>query len=231
MTIQTNWNLTEYFFTGLDDPRLQANIDAILPLAESFAKKYRGVIKTFTTPEQVLGYYADYEKMSHEMGTGSIYLSYLQSLDTQNDAVIKKMGELECIFIEASSKLLFISQEWKELGYEKIMAFSDDPLLAGYRNALVSKADNLQYVLGEREEFVLNEKSRALGVVESLREELTNSYTFEIELDGKKKTVTEEEIRSLRSSPDRETRRKSYESLRAVYNSKQAQITLGNIYA
>jgi len=91
MTLQTNWNLTKYFFSGLDDSRLQANIDAILPLAEAFAKKYRNTIKAFSTSEQVLEYYADYEKMSHEMGTGSIYLSYLQSLDTQNDAVIKKM--------------------------------------------------------------------------------------------------------------------------------------------
>lgn len=231
MTIQTNWNLTKYFFTGLDDPRLEANIDAIIPLADAFAKKYQNIIKTFTTSEQVLEYYADYEKMSHDMGTGGIYLSYLQSLDTQNDAVIKKMGELECIFIDASSKLLFISQEWKELGYEKLMAFSHNPMLSDYKNALVSKADNLKYILGEREEFVLNEKSRALGVVESLREELANSYTFDIELDGEKKTITEEEVRSLRSSPDRETRRKSYESLRQVYNSKQAQITLGNIYA
>jgi len=231
MTLQTNWNLTKYFFSGLDDPRLQANIDAILPLAETFEKKYHNIIKTFSTPEQVLEYYADYEKMSHEMGTGSIYLSYLQSLDTQNDAVIKKMGELECIFIEASSRLLFISQEWKELGYEKIMSFANNPLLADYKNALASKADNLRYVLGEREEFVLNEKSRALGVVEGLREELTNSYSFEIEIDGKKKIVTDEEIRSLRTSPNREIRKKSYESLRAVYNSKQAQITLGNIYS
>ena len=111
------------------------------------------------------------------------------------------------------------------------MALANNPLLAEYKNALVSKADNLRYILGEHEEAVLNEKSRALGVVESLREELANSYSFEIELNGGKKTMTEEEIRSLRSSPDRETRRKSYESLRSVYNSKQAQITLGNVYA
>lgn len=231
MTIQTNWNLTKYFFTDLDDPRLEANIHDIPLLADAFAKKYQDKIKAFTTPKQVLEYYGDYEKMSHDMGTGSIYLSYLQSLDTQNDTVIKKMGELEYIFIEASSKLLFISQEWKELGYRKIMDFALNPLLADYKNALVSLADNLRYILGEKEEFVLNEKSRALGVVESLREELANSYSFEIELDGEKKTITEEEVRSLRSSPDRETRRKSYESLRQVYNSKQAQITLGNIYA
>jgi len=166
MTLQTNWNLTKYFFTGLNDPKLLSNIDSILPLADAFSKKYQGIIKTFSTPEQILEYYADYEKMSHEMGTGGTYLSYLQSLDTQNNAVIKKLGELECIFVEASSKLLFISQEWKELGYDKIMAFADNPLLQDYKNALVSSAANLKYILSEREEFVLNEKSRALGVVE-----------------------------------------------------------------
>ena len=166
MTIQTNWNLTKYFFSGLDDSRLKANIDSILPLSDAFAEKYQNRIKTFTTAEQVLEYYVDYERMSHEMGTGGIYLSYLQSLDTQNNEVIKKMGELEYIFIQASSKLLFISQEWKELGYEKIISFVNDPLLKDYKNALVSKADNLKYILGEKEEMVLNEKSRALGVVE-----------------------------------------------------------------
>lgn len=231
MNLQTDWNLEKYFFSGLDDPRLEANISSILPLARTFVEKYRNRIKNFNAPEQVLEYYADYEQMSHEMGTGGIYLSYLQSLDTQNDAVIKKMGELEYIFMQASSELLFISQEWKELGYEKIIAFAENPVLADYKNALVSQAENLRYILGEREEFVLNEKSRALGVVEGLREELANSYTFEIELDGEKKTMTEEEIRSFRTSPDREIRRKSYESLRQVYSNKQAQITLGNIYS
>lgn len=137
MAIQTNWNLNKYFFSGLDDPLLLVNINSILPLAEAFAKKYQNNIKSFSTAEQVLEYYADYEKMSHDMGTGSIYLSYLQSLDTQNDAVIKKMGELEYVFIEASSRLLFISQEWKELGYEKIMNFANDPALISYKNALV----------------------------------------------------------------------------------------------
>ncbi len=231
MSFQTTWDLARYFYTGLDDPKFTNALENIIPETDAFAEKYRGKIKNFRTPEEVLEYYRDYERISHDMGTPGVYLSYLQSLDTQNDTVIKKMGELEYTFINASTKLLFISQEWKELGYEQVMVFANDPALREYKNALVSKADNLKYLLGEKEELVLNEKSRALGVIESLREELANSYTFEIELDGVKKTVTEEEIRSLRSSPDRETRRKSYKSLRAVYNNKQAQITLGNIYS
>ena len=42
--------------------------------------------------------------------------------------------------------------------------------------------------------------------------------------------MTEEEVRSYRQHTDRSIRREAYASLRRVYNSKQAQIALGNIY-
>lgn len=49
-------------------------------------------------------------------------------------------------------------------------------------------------------------------------------------IDGEERKLTEEEVRSYRQHTDRNIRRESYESLRRVYNSKQTQITLGNIY-
>jgi oligoendopeptidase F len=42
--------------------------------------------------------------------------------------------------------------------------------------------------------------------------------------------MTEEEVRSYRQHTDRSIRREAYVSLRSVYNTKQNQITLGNIY-
>ena len=49
-------------------------------------------------------------------------------------------------------------------------------------------------------------------------------------IHGEKKTLTEEEVRAYRQSPDRVLRREAMESLRRVYNTKQNQISLGNIY-
>ena len=42
--------------------------------------------------------------------------------------------------------------------------------------------------------------------------------------------MTEEEVRSYRQHTDRGIREEAYRSLRRVYNSKQNQIALGNIY-
>ncbi len=51
-----------------------------------------------------------------------------------------------------------------------------------------------------------------------------------MQIDGVEKILTEEEVRSYRQHPERTLREASYRSLRDVYNTKQNQISLGNIY-
>lgn len=230
MPYPTEWNLTRYFYTGLDDPKLAADIANILPLTLAFSEKYATVFGKFTTPEQILEFYADYTKLSHEMATSSYYLFYRSSLDTQDLEVTKRMWEVDYIYTEASNLMLFVAQGWKEIGYERILEWSNDPKLAAYKNDLVSTADNIKYILGEKEEKVLNIKSRPLGLANSLHDELTGSYEFMMTIDGVEKKLTEEEVRSYRQHTDRSVRIEAYKSLRRVYNTKQNQISLGNIY-
>lgn len=110
------------------------------------------------------------------------------------------------------------------------MEWSTLPELARYRNDLLSTADGIKYILGEREEYVLNLKSRPLGLAGSLHDELTGSYEFTMTIAGEEKKLTEEEVRSYRQHTDRSIREEAYRSLRRVYNTKQNQISLGNIY-
>lgn len=140
------------------------------------------------------------------------------------------MGEIDYISTEASNQLLFVAQGWKEIGYDRIMTWSRDPKLAKYRNDLVGTAEGIKHILGEREEYVLNMKSRPLGLAGSLHDELTGSYEFTMNIGGEEKKMTEEEVRSYRQHTDRSIRKEAYRSLRRVYNSKQNQIALGNIY-
>jgi oligoendopeptidase F len=164
------------------------------------------------------------------MATPSYYLFYRSSLDTQDLAVTKRMGEVDYIYTEASNRLLFVAQGWKQIGYDRIIAWANDLSLVRYKNDLLSTADSIRYILGEAEEKVLNLKSRPLSLANSLHDELTGSYEFTMTIAGEVKKLTEEEVRSYRQHTDRNIRRESYESLRRVYNSKQAQISLGNIY-
>jgi oligoendopeptidase F len=230
MAYPTNWNLSRYFYTGLDDNKLIQDIHSILPQTEEFAHKYETIFGNFTEVEQILGFYDDYTKLSYEIAKPSYYLFYKSSLDTQDLDVTKKMGEVDYIYTEASNKLLFVAQWWKQIGYEKIFEWSRDPNLAKYKNDLVSTADGIKYILGEKEEYILNLKSRPLGLAGSLHDELTGSYEFTMSIDWEAKIMTEEEVRSYRQHTDRSVREEAYKSLRRVYNTKQTQIALGNIY-
>ncbi len=230
MSYPTNWNLARYFYSGLDDPRLDADIASILPLATEFATKYEKIFGTFTESAQILDFYRDYTEMSHRMATPSYYLFYRSSLDTQDLSVTKKMWEVDYIYNEAANKLLFVAQWWKQIGYDRIMEWSGLPELARYKNDLLSTADGIRYILGEREEYVLNLKSRPLGLAGSLHDELTGSYEFTMTIAWEEKKLTEEEVRSYRQHTDRSIREEAYRSLRRVYNTKQNQISLGNIY-
>lgn len=173
----TSWNLPHYFYDSLTDARIDADIATWLPVTQAFAERYRGKIKQFSTPEEVLEYY-EYNETMDMVGKKTMhYLSYLSALDTQDTEVQKKLGELEYLGIQLSELTLFVSQEWKELGADKIRAFAESPLLAAYRNDLIETANSVQYVLEEKVEQALNKKSRALGIF-GLHEELRSSFTF-----------------------------------------------------
>jgi oligoendopeptidase F len=230
MSYPTSWNLARYFYSGLDDPRLAADIAQILPITKAFSEKYSTKFAKFTLPSEMLEFYQTYTALSYDMARASYYLFYRSSLDTQDLAVTKRMGEVDYIYTEASDLMLFVAQGWKEIGYDLIMEWSRDPLLARYKNDLISTADGIKYILGEGEERVLNIKSRPLGLAWALHDELTGSYEYMMTIDGVEKKLTEEEVRSYRQHTDRAVREESYRSLRRVYNSKQNQIALGNIY-
>ena len=183
MSYPTSWNLARYFYSGLGDPKLAADIAQIMPLTKAFSEKYREKFAKFTTPEQILEFYTDYTELSHTMASPSYFLFYRSSLDTQDLEVTKKMGEIDYIYTEASEHMLFVAQGWKEIGYDRIMEWSRDPKMARYRNDLVSTADGIRYILSEPEEKVLNIKSRPLGLANTLHDELTGSYEYTMMID------------------------------------------------
>ncbi len=230
MPTPTSWNLPHYFYDSLTDARIDADIATWLPVTQAFAERYRGKIKQFSTPEEVLEYY-EYNETMDMVGKKTMhYLSYLSALDTQDTEVQKKLGELEYLGIQLSELTLFVSQEWKELGADKIRAFAESPLLAAYRNDLIETANSVQYVLEEKVEQALNKKSRALGIF-GLHEELRSSFEFPWTWeDGTEKKLTEEEIRAFAKNPNRDIRKKASESMNSVYLIHQNQITLGNLY-
>jgi thiamine phosphate synthase YjbQ (UPF0047 family) len=54
MTYSLSWNLARYFYADLADPKLQKDIENILPTTREFSKKYEHTFHTFITVDQIL---------------------------------------------------------------------------------------------------------------------------------------------------------------------------------
>lgn len=231
MKIQTKWDLPRYFYTSIDDPRLDQDIAAIMPAVDEFCQKFIGKIAQIKTPTELLVYYLESERLDALTSKPGHFLFYTYSLDTQNTTVQKKMGELELLGLRMNEKMLFIGQEFKQIGEDKLREFAQEESLEPYKNDLLSRADSIKYLLEEKQELVINKKARPLGVLGNIHDELRNSLTFSIVIDGKKKTMTEEEVRQYARDTDRSLRRKSAASMRKSYLTPQNQLVFGNTYS
>jgi oligoendopeptidase F len=227
--IKTNWNL-DYFYKDLNDKNLNNDINSIMPLVLSFKKKYENKIKHFK-PNDFLIFFKEKNKISYIINKISFYLNYRLALETQNQDLIKKNAEFEVLLTNISNELLFISDEFKTIGYNKLIKLSNQPQLKEYQNYFYQTAKSIKYLLNKKCEFVLNHKENSgVNAFINLYNELVNSFVFEIVIDGKKKFLTESEVRTLKLSSNEKIRQKAQESLRKVYNDKKVIITLANTY-
>ena len=115
MQYQTSWDLSKYFYKDLSDPALQKDIETFKEKAEKFIKKYKWKIQKFQTPQDLVKFYKDEEDLWKEITKVFHYLFYLQSLDSQNQQVIKKLLEVETLYREIEEKMVFVDEEFKKL--------------------------------------------------------------------------------------------------------------------
>ena len=231
MTYKYNWNLEKYFYNWIDDKNLENDLKSVIQDIQNFIKKYKWKIQNFQKAEEVLQYYQDDEKISLKLNKIFHYLFYKNSLNTQDQAIIKKTMEVENLFVEIQNQLLFVQEEFKKLGKTKLKEFSESPILKDYKYLLESKIKALKHILSKKEEKLLNELSPIDNQIENLYNEFHSWLTFKIKLNWENKVLTEDEVRSLRSNPDPKIRRLAYKTLREVYWKKWNKTVLSNIYS
>ena len=231
MTYKYNWNLEKYFYNWIDDKNLENDLKSVIQDIQNFIKKYKWKIQNFQKAEEVLQYYQDDEKISLKLNKIFHYLFYKNSLNTQDQAIIKKTMEVENLFVEIQNQLLFVQEEFKKLGKKKLQEFSESPILKDYKYLLESKIKALKHILSKKEEKLLNELSPIDNQIENLYNEFHSWLSFKIKLNWENKVLTEDEVRSLRSNPDPKIRRLAYKTLREVYWKKWNKTVLSNIYS
>jgi len=223
-TIKTEWDLQKYFYESIQSEDYKKDIEAYTIKTEDFVLKYKNKI-ALLNDEKFLEFYNDMDVLGKESEKVYIFLSLLSSLNTQNQELNKENTRVGKIFEKANRKLLFISEELKTVGYEKMLYYSNLEIMKPYKNPILNHANSLKYILSEQEEKIYMQVSEATE--DDIYGELTASFTFDV--DGEK--ITQDEVRTLRESPNRETRKKAFEALSSVFSNRQNQIVIGSLYA
>ena len=205
------WDLTE-IFPSIADPSVQKAIDSISRTAERLAERYQGKIRSLSA-QQFAECLRDFEVYRAQLGDVTLFsdLSFAANMtlpETQllHDKVMKIEARLGKV-------LAFFELEVGAL-VSKNSRMISDPALKNYRHTLERFRRLAAHYLSEVEEQLIIEKDQyGVRAWEELQMKWLNTQMFEVEVEGKKKTLPFGEASGLFSHTDRATRESAYKSI------------------
>jgi len=147
--------------------------------------------------------------------------------DTQNQAAQALRARLEQVMAQVQNRILFFDLWWKKLDQEhaeRLMAGAGD-----LRYWLEEMRHFTPYTLTEPEEKVINIKNvTGFNALNTLYDQITNRYTFELEVEGETKDLTRGQLMVYARHHDPDLRAAAYQKLYQVYGDDGP--ILGQIY-
>lgn len=222
---QTKWNLND-LFSGSDSPELQAAFDKIEEQVTSF-EGVRGKLRPDMAPDQFL----EIVKASEETSTivGKLYgfagLSF--AADTQAQSAQTLQARVDQFAVEMQNRMLFFNLWWKGLddaNAARLMNVSGD-----YRYYLEMMRLYKPHTLSEAEEKIVNLKNvTGVNAFRTLYDSITNRYVFKLEVDGRVRELTRDELSPFIRGADADLRARAYQELYRVFGGDGP--ILGQIY-
>jgi oligoendopeptidase F len=194
------WDLSD-LYTGIDDPALEADLQAALARAAAFAERYRGRLA------DDLGDALDARaRLSEALDKLGIYLFLQRSTDATNERIQQRLAQVQEAWSQADADhLTFFDHEVAAIPADRYQALCDgDERVRHHQTMLDRIRNNARYLLDEPIERALTLRS-PFGPSEwaDYADEWEAELRFE--LDGK--TLTMPEILHITANdPDRERR-------------------------
>jgi len=203
------WDLSD-LYAGVDDPRIDQDLDAAHQRARAFEETYRGKIGRDGAPEpaNLLRAIEELEGLSEQMDRPLVFASLLHASKTdapKHGALLARTREKR---VAINKHLIFFDLEWTRVPNDQAEAVMNAPELARYRHFLEQKRSWSDHYLSEPEEKILEEKDitgRAAFV--RLFEETISRLTCPFEKDGQTEILNVQAILSRLHDPDRSVRK------------------------
>jgi oligoendopeptidase F len=207
------WNLDDLYH-GVDDPQISADLDAALKRAQAFEQTYRGQIHREGGPSLavLLASMQEQESLYELMDKPLIYAFLLhagKTNDPKHGALLSKAQEQRTII---NKHLLFFDLEWIKVPDDIANALLARLELARFRHYLEQKRVFRPHYLSEPEEKVVADKSMTgRSAFVRLFDESVSTIKFPYEHDGRRETLTQQQILARLEDPDRTVRKAAAE--------------------
>ncbi len=222
---QTRWSLAD-LFPSHESAQMQKAFSDLEASVAAFESR-REQLSAEIPQDEFLAIMRELEQVNRQAwriyGFASLYFSE----DTQNQAALTLLAQVEQFMAGMQNRTLFFSLWWKELEDEpagRLMVAAGD-----YRYWLEEMRHFKPHTLSEAEEKIINIKnvtgSSALG---NLYDAMTNRYAFKLEVDGEVKELTRGEVMVYARHHDPDLRAGAYQELYRVYGDDGA--ILGQMY-
>ncbi|MHB1577702.1 MAG: M3 family oligoendopeptidase [Acidithiobacillus ferrooxidans] len=205
---QVHWRL-EDLYAGVDDPRLAEDMRWANGAATRFAEAYRPGLGGLNAA-QLAAALEQLEAIRQRIGrVGTFrYLSYVTHADQPAYGAALQAYEEAATAIQ--NQLIFFDIAWNAVDDARAGALLADPALAHWTHLLRNWRKYRDHLRSESEEQILSEK-RVTG--RGLWERLFDETLTEMRFPLRGKQMSEQEVLTLLSNPDRELRRDAAESL------------------
>ena len=151
------WDLS-VFYQSPDDPQIDADIQKLHEMVDSFQARWRGKVAQMGAADFVDAYRA-IEAIYDQRGRLGAYAFLNFSTDTGSAAFQGAVARIQELEAELSQKMVFFDLEWNALDDEAARAILDDSAVAEYRYYLEAERRYRPYNLSEPEEQIIIESS------------------------------------------------------------------------
>lgn len=204
-----SWDLSD-LYSGVDDPRIDGDMESALRRAEAFEQKHRGkiLVERGPTPALLGEAVAEFESLCELMDRPCVFAGLLHSAktdDPQRGALLARTREQRTAI---NKHLIFFDLEWIHLPDDVAQSLLASPELQRYRHYLGQKRAWKPHYLSEPEEKILEEKGitgRAAFV--RLFEETTSALLCPFEREGRTDSLSMQQVLARLYDPDRDVRR------------------------
>ena len=213
------WDLSE-LYGGYADPLIEEDLQKVCKKALAFEARYRRTITEEAIDAGILlSALKEYESI-HEAGMRPyLFASLCHDSDTQDHRRNELWQRVREKWNEISLITLFFPLQLKELNAPLLNELSLSEKLEAYHHYIQNLITWKPHTLSETEERIIKDKDLTIRqALISLFTELTGSFSFSVEIEGRTVEMTgAEALALLNSSGDRVVREKAYKAFLEKY--------------